>query len=51
MKLKCDCPKYCRFCGERMKKDQFGHYCPTENCQWGNKGKGCSCTLNEKESK
>ena len=31
---KCNCPIYCKFCGARLKKDNVGHYCPTDNCQW-----------------
>ncbi len=33
-KNKCKCPIYCIFCGARLKKDNVGHYCPTDNCQW-----------------
>jgi hypothetical protein len=24
----------CKFCGAKLKRDPFGLYCPTKNCQW-----------------
>ena len=24
----------CKYCGERLRRDPVGQYCPTKNCQW-----------------
>jgi hypothetical protein len=32
--MKCECPIYCKYCGEKRRRDFVGHYCPTKNCQW-----------------
>lgn len=37
------CPYLCRFCGARLRRDPYGHYCPTQNCQWSLTGPGCPC--------
>ena len=39
---KCDCPVRCKYCGAKLRKDQAGHYCPTDNCQWRYGVDGCT---------
>jgi len=41
VKVKCNCPTHCKYCGARRKKDYIGHFCGTNNCQWEHGFKGC----------
>lgn len=37
----CACPIYCKYCGDKLRRDSIGHYCPTHNCQWEHGVKDC----------
>lgn len=41
----CKCPYRCQYCGERLKADNIGHYCPTPNCQAQHGVRGCTGRL------
>lgn len=45
---KCPCPANCKYCGARRKKDIFGHYCGTRNCQWQFGFNTCTLHVREK---